>query len=292
MNLKSKPNSSSKNRVDSLERVDSHQHFWLLSRGDYDWLTKSLQPIYRDFLAKELEPLMLGAGVSKTIIVQAAETNAETDFLLNIAEQTYFVAGVVGWVDMEDINAVERLEGLAKNPLFKGIRPMIQDIQDDQWMLKEQLDPVFQALMELDLRFDALVKPQHLPYLQTLLARYPKLKVVIDHGAKPDIASGQTQQWAKDISEIARNSDAHCKLSGLLNQAGTDPSLNTITHTINHLIDCFGSERLMWGSDWPVINLASTYTQWSSMITTYLSSLDAQSQENIWAKSAQNFYNI
>ena len=273
-------------------RIDSHQHFWLRSRGDYDWLTPELGPIYQDFLVDDLRPILQTMKVSKTVLVQAAETDEETDFLLSIAEQTDFVAGVVGWVDMTSPEASERLKELASNPYFKGVRPMIQDIPYDQWMLKSELHDAFQTIIDLELCFDALVKPKHLPYLKILLERYPNLKVVIDHGAKPDIADGNLEQWQSDMSDIASNSQCLCKLSGLLTEAGKDPSPDQIYPVTEFLLSHFGSERLMWGSDWPVVNLAGDYKSWLSMASDQLSILDEKSQRNIWCNNAITFYNL
>lgn len=273
-------------------RIDSHQHFWQRDRGDYTWLTPELGPIYRDFLPEDLEAELAIAGINQTILVQAAETDAETDFMLSLANKTKFITGVVGWIDMASKDAISRLNHLRKHSLFKGIRPMIQDHPDDQWMLRKELKPVFLSLIENGLCFDALVKPRHLPVLYKLLLRYPDLKVVIDHGAKPDIASGQTNQWAIDIARIADNTQAYCKLSGLITEAGANPSVDTLSPIMDHMLSVFGARRLMWGSDWPVVNLAVNYQKWIEASADYISKLDVESQQWVWSNSAQNFYGL
>ncbi len=276
----------------ATHRVDSHHHFWRRDRGDYDWLTPDLTDIYDDFLPEQLRPILQQAKIEKTILVQAAETDAETNYLLAIAEQTDFVSGVVAWVDMESKSVESRLTALTKNPYFKSIRPMIQDMADEHWMLQPSLNKTFSALINMKLSFDALVKPQHLKTLHKLLLRHPELSVVIDHGAKPQIASGQFQDWAQQISLIANDTQALCKISGLITEAGKRENYNALEPYLDHLLNCFGADRLMWGSDWPVVNMASDYSSWLSFCEHYLSRLSPSEQDAIWSKTATRFYRI
>ena len=273
-------------------RIDSHQHFWLLARGDYDWLTKDLAPLYRDFLPEDLRPHLNGTGIRQTVLVQAAPSLEETHYLLQLAEETDFIGGVVGWVDMEKPTAPNDLEALAGHPLFLGIRPMIQDIPDPGWMLQPQLQPVYDKLVGLDLTFDALVKPRHLQNLYNLLRRHPRLALVIDHGAKPDIANGVFQPWAGDIADIATNTGAFCKLSGLLTEAGNGPAYEKVQPYMQHLLDCFGVERLMWGSDWPVLELAADYQTWGCFADQFLQDLSMDDQLRILGSNATTFYGL
>ncbi|MGL6159005.1 amidohydrolase family protein [Microbulbifer sp.] len=273
-------------------RIDAHQHFWQLSRGDYDWLGPELEVLYRDYLPAQLQPLLAAAGVSKTVLVQAAESVEETEFMLRLADDTDFIAGVVGWVDMESEDAVSTLDRLARHSAFKGIRPMIQDIADTRWMLKPELEPVFTALIERGLTFDALVTPRHLEPLLVLLRRYPDLKVVIDHGAKPEIATGRTTEWAGDIARIASETSACCKLSGLMTEAGDNPGFEILMPCMEHLLACFGAHRLMWGSDWPVLELAGNYPQWRAFAERFVAPLTEVQQQAIWAGNAERFYRL
>ncbi|MCI2400905.1 amidohydrolase family protein [Aliiroseovarius subalbicans] len=273
-------------------RIDAHQHFWKLSRGDYGWMGPELGPIYRDFLPADLEPLRKAAGVEKTIVVQAADTVAETEFLLGVAEATESIAGVVGWVDMEAGDAIATLEWLAQNPNFKGIRPMIQDIEDDEWVLCPSLDPVFDALIEMGLSFDALVLPRHLHHLQTRLDKHPDLACVINHAAKPALATGELDHWRKDMASISANSGALCKLSGLLTEAGDSPSLEAVSPAAEYILEAFGPRRIMFGSDWPVLNLAGDYAVWVQMVDTLLEGLDAADAARIWGSNAKSFYRV
>ncbi|MCI2283990.1 amidohydrolase family protein [Colwellia sp. MSW7] len=283
-----------------MKRIDSHQHFWQLSRGDYTWLTKDLGVLFRDYMPTDLKRELSHANVSDTILVQAAETLAETDFMFRQAYTQSFVSGVVGWVDMEGPEVLEQLTWFMENPYFKGIRPMIQEIDDVNWMLKSELTPVFAFLEDNELSFDALVLPMHLENLQKLLIRHPKLHVVIDHGGKPqiaealgfDIANSINRQWAEDIAQLAKNKNVFCKLSGLVTEAGDKASYADIEPYMTHLLNCFGANKLMWGSDWPVVNLTSDYSSWFDIAAKFIAKQPKQDQENIWSGAAKNFYRL
>lgn len=277
-----------------MKRIDAHQHFWRMSRGDYDWLTPELGPIYQDFEPEQLAEILAEHNIDGTIVVQAADKVEETDFLLSLADKHGFIKGVVGWVDMESDTALRDLDRLNGHSAFKGIRPMIQDIADPKWMLKPELAPVFEKLMQLDLSFDALVKPVHLDALLVLLQRYPQLRVVIDHGAKPAIEQGwhSNQQWRNQLKAIAQETGAYCKLSGLLTEAGDNTDFASIAPYMQQLLDNFGSDRLMWGSDWPVLKLASEYPAWLGMTEQFAAALEPAQQQQIYAGTANRFYQL
>lgn len=272
--------------------VDAHQHFWRLSRGDYDWLTPDLSALHRDFEPADLEPLVAAAGIDRTVAVQAAPTTAETRFLLEIADATPWIAGVVGWVDLASASAPRELEALAEHPALRGIRPMIQDIEDDDWMLGDALRPGLASLVEHRLCFDALVHPRHLPNLLVLLARNPALPVVIDHAAKPDIAGGVREPWAGDLARIARETRAVCKLSGLVTEAAAEWKPDTLRPYVDHLLDCFGPERLLWGSDWPVVELAGGFAAWRDASRELLSPLSEAERSAVLGGNAARFYGL
>jgi L-fuconolactonase len=274
--------------------IDAHQHFWRLDRGDYGWLTPALTPLYRDYLPGDLAPHLEATGVAATILVQAASTEAETRFLLDIAKSTPFVAGVVGWVDMESPDVADRLAALVAEGAgyLKGIRPMIQDIADPNWVLSPRLDRAFDALEVLDLRFDALVRPVHLEPLLRRLEQRPNLKVVIDHAAKPDIAAGAKVEWSERLASIASRTAACCKLSGLLTEARPGAGSEDLAPFVEHVIAAFGAERIMWGSDWPVLNLVSDYSTWHAMAERLLKVLTARERELIFGGVAAHFYGV
>jgi L-fuconolactonase len=240
-------------------RIDAHQHFWTLARGDYGWLTPALGPIHRDFGPADLLPLLRRHGIAATILMQAAPTVAETHYLLDVAAVAPFVAGVVGWCDLAEPEAVA---GLAADPLLVGIRPMVQDIADDDWLLREDLIDGFSALARLGLVFDALVLPRHLTRLLRVVERHPDLTVVVDHLAKPLVAQGKTAPWDADIAALALHPNVMCKLSGLVTEAGPGWTLAALQPYAAHVLACFGPDRVLWGSDWPVVDLAGGYDAW------------------------------
>jgi L-fuconolactonase len=275
------------------ERIDAHQHFWQLARGDYGWLTPALAPIYRDYGPVDLRPHLARCGIARTVLVQAAPTEAETRHLLDLAARSDgLVAGVVGWVDMEAPDAPVRIAALASDPRLVGLRPMIQDIPDPTWMLRPELEPAFRTIIGNGLAFDALVKPPHLPHLLRLLARHPDLRTVVDHGAKPDIAHGAFEPWARDIAAIARETHALVKLSGLVTEAAADWRAAELRPYVEHLITCFGPTRIMWGSDWPVLELRASYARWFETTGALLAGLSAAERVQILGDTACAFYRL
>jgi L-fuconolactonase len=286
-------------------RIDAHQHFWRRARGDYRWLTReepALAPLLRDFEPLDLQPLLERHGVMQTVLVQAADSVAETQFMLSLANEHGFIGGVVGWVDVSQRESVEVLHGLARNPKFKGVRPMLQDLDDVQWIASAPDAAVMDALLALGLRFDALVKPQHLPPLLRFLARWPELPVVVDHAAKPQLAQRGNelalQAWRDAIARVARHPGACCKLSGLVTEMAPEDcvtperiaaTLRPVWHT---LLEAFGPSRLMWGSDWPVLTLANRYEDWVAASDLLLAELSADERTQVLQGTARRFYGL
>ncbi len=274
-------------------RIDAHQHFWRVTRGDYGWLTADDTPtLYRDFMPADLEPLLRDARIDKTILVQAAEADAETDFLLDVAAQTPFVAGVVGWVALDHPRVPERIAQLAARRGFVGVRPMLQDMTDKAWILRENLRPAFDALRRHSLVFDALVKPPHLPHLPDFIDAYPDMPIVIDHGAKPYIAAGEIEPWATQMRAISRRPNVFCKLSGLVTEAGEAWTPAKLRPYANVLIEAFTPQRLMFGSDWPVLTLASDYEAWVSAADALVAHLTETERAQIFGGAASSFYGV
>ncbi len=242
--------------------IDAHFHSWQLARADYGWLTPAFGPIYRDVNVPDWQAQAQAAGVTGGILVQAAPTEAETWHLLALADQHSSVLGVVGWVDWLAPDAAQRIQALAGHPKLRGLRPMLQDIPDPDWILQPALQPLLALMAELGLVFDALVKPVHLPRLLTLAERHPSLSIVIDHAAKPDIAAGTWQPWADDMQRLAEQTNAVCKLSGMVTEAGHNPAPQVCRRWADHVLHCFGPSRVLWGSDWPVLELAGSYAGW------------------------------
>lgn len=288
-----------------MTRIDSHQHFWRPARGDYTWLRvdqPALAPLVRDFLPGDLEPILQANGVAKTVLVQAADSPAETGFMLDLAARHDFIAGVVGWVDLSRSDAVATLEAWAKHPKFKGVRPMLQDLPQVDWIEREPHPDAVRALIRLGLRFDALVKPQHLPSLLRFAQAWPELPMVIDHAAKPQLAQGWEAGWAGDwrsgMAALAALPHVHCKFSGLLTelapgqQVSTEASVAALRPVLGALLQWFGPGRLMWGSDWPVLTLAGSYAGWVAAAGALIGELKPSDQAHVWHGTAQRFYGI
>ncbi|MFD1696158.1 amidohydrolase family protein [Roseibium aestuarii] len=276
----------------SPPRIDAHQHFWAVERGDYGWLTPDLAPLYRDFLPADLKPHLNRHEIDGTILVQAAPTVAETRFLLELADRTPSVRGVVGWADFAAPDAPDRIAGLAAHPRLVGLRPMIQDIADDDWMLRPDLDPAFRALVAHDLTFDALTLPRHLDRLLTLLGRYPDLRTVIDHGSKPRIRDRDFEDWAASMSRLAQETSAFCKLSGLVTEAAEAWTTDDLRPYTDHLLTSFGPGRLIWGSDWPVCTLGASYDRWVETTETLLADLGDADRAAIMGGNALTAYGL
>jgi L-fuconolactonase len=270
--------------------IDSHQHFWKVARGDYHWMSPDLTALYRDYGPDDLAPFLERHGIARTILVQAAQTMAETEFMLDIAARTPFVAGVVGWAEFADPEAPDTIARLARDPLLVGLRPMVQDIVDDDWLVRADLASAFRALQEHGLVFDALVFPRHLSRLLVVLDRYPDLPVVVDHGAKPAIRDGRLDPWRADMAAVAARPNTFCKLSGLVTEAAPDWRLGDRRPCVDHLLGVFGAERLLWGSDWPVANLAGGYDRWREAALALLSHLSETDRAAVLGGNAERVY--
>jgi L-fuconolactonase len=272
--------------------IDAHQHFWRRDRGDYDWLTPDLGPLWRDYLLDDLAPLIERHGIGGTVLVQAAATDAETDFMLALARDHDVIRGVVGWTDLAASGAPDRIAKLAAEPKLVGLRPMLQDLPDDDFILSPEAQPALAAMARHGLALDALIRPRHLPRLLQLRAAHPDLRIVIDHAAKPDIAGGDLAGWQADISAVAADGQTCCKLSGLVTEAGPGWTLEQLRSVTNHLLDTFGPRRVMWGSDWPVLNLAADYAGWVAATDALLEGLDMGSRAAIMGDTATRFYRL
>lgn len=270
--------------------IDAHQHFWDPARGDYGWLTPALPSLYRPFLPADLRPLLDATGIAGTILVQAAPTAAETDYMLGLAAATPWIKGVVGWIDLDAPDAADQIDqrrGLAK---FVGIRPMLQDLDDPAWILAPGRAPALAALAAAGLTFDALVTPAQLACVPELARRYPDLRIIINHGAKGPIGAGPQPGWQAGMLAAAGFANVSCKLSGLLTEcaAGTDDA--AILERMALLLDLFGPQRLIWGSDWPVLELAAPYGRWHKLTRTFLARLSPEARAAIMGGNAMKIY--
>lgn len=275
-------------------QIDAHQHYWDPARDDYGWLTPERTTLYRSFGPADLAPLRERVGVQRTVVVQAAPTVEETRYLLDLARGEASIAGVVGWVPMLQHDAPALIAELARDAKFKGVRPMLQDLPDDDWIANPALAPAVAALIEHGLAFDALIFTRHVSALETFATRFPDLRIVIDHGAKPPIRDGSAglQNWADGITRLARLPHMYCKLSGLATEAASGWTEATLRPYVDHLLQSFGPARLMWGSDWPVLNLNGDYALWHSVANTLLATLSDPEREAIFGANATAFYRL
>ena len=268
--------------------IDAHQHVWQIGRNGCVWPTEAEAPIFRDYGLADCRELAAPCGVARTVLVQSQENAIDTDWLLDLAEGEDQVAGVVGWADFGAPDTPIRLAALAARPKLKALRPMVQDRAAD-WYDDPALEPAFAAMAELGLRLDALVRVPHLASLDRLAARFPQLAIVIDHAAKPRI-DGQSgfAEWHAAIAPLSERPNVFCKLSGLLTECAGAPA-SAVEPYISAILDLFGPERVMWGSDWPVLELASTYADWLELAR---SCVPASAQAEVFAGTATGFYGI
>lgn len=273
--------------------IDAHCHLWHPGRGDYGWMPKDNPTLNRVYTATDLYHEVAAAGVEGVVLVQAAPTVAETEYMLGIADAVPFVKGVVGWIDFENPSDAAALRRLAGHPKFKGVRPMIQDIPDVNWMLRDEVQWGFRLVADLDLTFDALGFPQHLPNFLTILSRYPGMRAVVDHCMKPQIrARHQFDAWADGIARIAGTTGARCKLSGLVTEADHDWSAEALWPYAEHVLSVFGPERVMWGSDWPVARLRGEYGEWLATARQLCGRLTVGERAMVFGGTAEAFYRL
>ena len=275
--------------------LDTHQHFWNPDRGDYHWMTQDVPVLARDYLPDHLRPELRKAGVNQTILVQAAQTAAETDFLLKIAEETDFVAGVIGWLDLEDENFPAVFEQKqTRHPKLIGVRPMLQDLPDDRWITRTEVIKNLTYLASRKIVFEFLTYTRHLPFVLQVLDQVPGLHAVVDHISKPEIKTGKLEPWKDLMSRVARHENVFCKLSGMVTEAdhnGWRP--DHLRPYIEHVLDSFGEDRVMFGSDWPVCLLAASYAEVINALRTVVADrLSPNGLTKLFSDNGRGFYGI
>ena len=271
--------------------IDAHQHFWRISRGDYSWMDDSVDQIRRDMLPGDFAPLAEAAGVTGTVLVQAAPTVEETLFMLSLAEESPLICGVVGWIDLEG-DVAAQLDRIA-HPALRGIRPMLQDIEETDWILRDDVIAGLRQVAAAGLKMDALIVPRHFAAIDTLARRVPELPIVVDHCAKPVFDGDDPgQTWRDGMAMLAAHPQVFCKLSGLANEYGPGWSAAALRPVFDHVLACFGPDRIMWGSDWPVLELAGDYARWAACAQEMAAGLPEAAREAIFGGTAARFYDI
>jgi L-fuconolactonase len=243
-------------------RIDAHQHYWQIGRGDYGWITKELPELFRDYSPKDLVSHLKKHELDGSIVVQAAPTYEETDYILTLADQTPSILGVVGWLNLFDQNHRSHYDRFRRNPKFVGFRIMIQDMNNPYRILEPDFVEAVRAYAEEDIPIDLLLLSDQLEPAIQLFKQVPGIRGVINHIAKPRIRDGVLEPWWSSIQEVARFPNIYCKLSGMVTEADHESwKPENFTSYIRHVLNLFGSERVMFGSDWPVCLLAASYDQ-------------------------------
>jgi L-fuconolactonase len=275
-------------------RIDAHQHFWDLRRCRYDWLREDLGVLYANHGPADLAPLLAERDIERTLLVQASDTLDETHYLLGLARMHAFVAGVVGWVPLDAPNVAETIGELAEEPHFVGVRPMLQDIADERWILRSDVARGLDAVENAGLVFDALVKAEQFESVVELARARPRLSIVLDHAAKPDVAAGTAwhgrREWRRRIADFAACENTSVKLSGLVTEAGPNWHTSDLVPVFDVLLENFGPSRVLWGSDWPVVRLAGDYARWWDATAELLAPLTEDERARILGSNALRVY--
>ena len=274
--------------------VDSHQHFWQVGRFDYPWMSSDVEVLYRDYLPPALEPILKQNGVAQTVLVQASNSVEETRWMLKLADDYPFIAGVVGWVDlMSDEATRHQLEELTAHPKFKGVRHLVESEPSDDWLSQPQVLSGLRQLSRYGISYDLLVHTRHLKHVKTVAENCPELRLVIDHMAKPPVAGGEMDEWKREIREAANFPNIFCKLSGLVTEANwSEWQTEDLRPFVDYALEIFGPGRLMYGSDYPVCLLAASYERVLESFDSLLTALDDDDKSRIFGKNATQFYRL
>ncbi len=273
--------------------IDSHQHFWRYDAREYGWIDESMRALRRDFMPDDLRIEMEEAGVRGSIAVQVRQTEEETSWLLDLADRYPFVTGVVGWVDLQADDVGVRLARAASHPKLVGVRHIVQSEPDDRFLLRPAFCRGIASLRQFDLTYDILIYPRHLAVASELVARFPQQPFVLDHLAKPEIRAGAIDQWARDLRVLAAAPNVSCKLSGLVTEADWERWRPEDIHPyLDVAFDCFGADRLVAGSDWPVCTVAGSYSRTMAVVTDYLDRRPAAERNGVLGGNAQRIWRL
>nr|WP_299074389.1 amidohydrolase family protein [uncultured Allomuricauda sp.] len=273
-------------------KIDSHQHFWKYDPIRDSWIDDSMETIRRDFFPDDLEDLLEQNGIDGCVAVQADQSEEETEFLLQLASENNFIKGVVGWVDLCASNVSERLGHFSKNPYFKGVRHILQ-AENNDFMLQKSFQHGIEQLKQFDLSYDILVFPNQLKNSIALVERFPEQRFVLDHLGKPNIKDGEMDNWKANIEALAEYPNVYCKLSGMVTEADWNNwKSHDIYPYIEKIINAFGADRIMYGSDWPVCLLAGKYDEVFGIVKEYIGQLTKDEQNNILGGAATSFYKL
>jgi L-fuconolactonase len=276
-----------------MTRLDAHQHFWKYSPEDYGWINDEMAALKRDFLPCDLEPLLAASGFGGCIAVQARQSLEETRWLLELAERNDFIKGVVGWADLCSAELPDQFERFARHPKLVGVRHVVQDEADDEFMLRTEFRRGIARLAEFELAYDLLIHPRHLPVAAKLVGEFPKQRFVLDHIAKPAIADGLMQPWERGLRELAKFENVYCKLSGMVTEARWRQwSAKDFKPYLDVVFEAFGAERLMMGSDWPVCTLSGDYADVMGIVLKWMETIPTVARDGVLGLNCARFYGI
>jgi L-fuconolactonase len=273
-------------------RVDAHQHFWHFEPSEYPWISEQMPALRRDRLPADLEPILKASGMELSIAVQARPTLEETHWLLQLSREHQFIRGVIGWFDLCAPEFEEQIDALPWPNKLVGVRAMLQDIDDDEYMLREDFKRGLKVVRDCGFSYDLLIYPRHLPYALKLVRQFPSVRFIVDHLAKPPIASGELEPWMHQVRELAHEPNVACKLSGMVTEAAVDWKQKDLAPFIDVVGDAFGEKRLIFGSDWPVCEIAATYPQVVEIVERQFAYLPQESREWIMGGNAARWYDL
>lgn len=276
-------------------RIDSHQHYWNEKRCDYYWMGDKTPPLLRrEYKPRDLALSLKQHRIQRTVLVQATDNTAETDYLLELARKDSSIAGVVGWLDLDSLSFPVQLDRYCRNRKFVGIRPMLQDRPDNDAILRPQVIQSLKLLAKRGFPFDILVYAHQLPYILKMLDRVPNLRAVVDHIAKPVIRERKLHPWKKHLAAVAKHPNVYCKLSGMVTEANLKSwTVDDLRPYVEHAVDCFGLNRVMYGSDWPVCLLAGSYDRVISALSEILGPrLNPKTEAAVFGGNAARFYKL
>ncbi|HKJ32329.1 MAG TPA: amidohydrolase family protein [Balneolales bacterium] len=275
-------------------KIDAHQHYWSYDPVNYNWINDDMKILKRDFLPDDLSPILKENNFDGSVAVQARPSAEENTFLLNLADHHEIIKGVVGWVDLQAENVEKQLEELAKHPKLCGIRHLVQDEPDDQFLLRKDFKRGISYLKKYDLTYDILIFPRHLPAAIEFVQDFPEQKFVLDHIAKPYIKDHKIDNWAKGLMALAKHPKVFCKLSGMVTEAVWNQwTESDFKPYLDVVFEAFGSDRLMIGSDWPVCTLSGEYDEVIKIVDNYIeSNVSGREREKILGQNAVQFYGL
>jgi L-fuconolactonase len=274
-------------------RIDAHQHFWRYTPAEYEWIDEAMAALRRDFLPGDLQPEMERAGIDACVAVQARQTLEETRWLLELAEANSFIAGVVGWVDLQAADVASQLEQFARHSKLVGVRHIVQSEPDNRFLLRPAFCRGISILGDLDLTYDILIYPRHLPAAVEFVSRFRMQRFVLDHLAKPEIRSGEIRRWESHIRELAKAPNVFCKISGLVTEADwTGWTPDQMRPYLDIAFESFGAHRMMAGSDWPVCTVAADYGRTIAVVEDYLQSRPLWERDAVMGGNAARFWRL